>query len=454
MPDGDSLIQKVFKRSVALPNVSEVLTITNQAHYFKTEDDYKEIDVDNINTSYILEPYGRNTGPAIAAAALHIIEEHGDDAIILLLAADHLIEDQASFHHAVNTAVELAQKDYIVTFGISPDAPEVGFGYIEAGELIEGIGKDESIKAFNVKRFVEKPDLETAKEYLSSGLFSWNSGMFCTKASVILADLTEYSPEIVTSVQACLSHSKVLRDKESVQIRLDLTTFKLAPDISIDYAVMENSKNVAVVTCDIGWSDIGSWNSLGSLEPDDENGNRINGEVYLHESNNCYIRAEDRLVGAVGLNDLIIVDTKDALLVMDKSMSQEVKSIVKQLKDVNHQAHILHREVNRPWGTYTIIEEGEHFKIKRIIVKPGSSLSLQKHHHRSEHWVVVSGMAHVINGDKDLMLSTNESTYIPAGHKHRLENPGVVELVLIEVQSGQYLGEDDIVRLDDAYGRA
>ena len=453
LPDGESLIQKVFKRAVSLPNVSDVLTITNQAHYFKTEDDYREVNAINIPTSYILEPFGRNTAPAIAAAALQIAEKHGDNAIMLVLAADHLIEDQGMFDSAVTTATELAQQGYIVTFGISPDAPETGYGYIEAGNAISDIRSDDGINAFTVKQFVEKPCLEKAEEYIKSGGYSWNSGMFCTTAGTILTELDNFSPEITNTVKECFKVSKKLIGQNNVQIELDADTFQQAPDISIDYAVMEKSKKAAVVTCDIGWSDIGSWNALGDLEPKDENGNRSFGEVIFQATTNCYVRAEDRLIGTVGVKDLIIVDTKDALLVMDKSQSQDVKKIVQQLKDLNHHAHIIHREVTRPWGTYTTIEEGEHFKIKRIVVKPGASLSLQMHHHRSEHWVVVSGMAHVINGDEDLMLNINESTFIPAGHKHRLENTGVVDLILIEVQSGQYLGEDDIVRFDDKYGR-
>jgi len=453
LPDGESLIQKVFKRAVALPNVTNVLTITNQAHYFKTEDDYREVNDSNVSTSYILEPFGRNTAPAIAAAALQIAEEQGDDAVMLVLAADHLIDDQAMFAKAVASATELAQQGYIVTFGISPDAPETGYGYIEAGKKIEGIATAEGINAHTVKQFIEKPSLKKAEQYLASGEYTWNSGMFCTTAATILSELNKYTPEINIAIKECLQESKKLSSQDSVQIELDPSTFKQASDISIDYAVMEKSDKVAVVSCDIGWSDIGSWNALGDLEPADENNNRTHGEVFLQATKNCYIRAEDRVVGVVGVDNLIVVDTKDALLVMDKSQSQDVKKIVQQLKDVDHQVHIIHQEVTRPWGTYTTIEEGRNFKIKRIVVKSGASLSLQMHHHRSEHWVVVSGMAHVINGDKDLMLDINESTYIPAGHKHRLENTGIVDLILIEVQSGQYLGEDDIVRFEDKYGR-
>jgi len=454
LPDGESLIQKVFKRAIALPHVSNVLTITNQAHYFKTEDDYREVNNSNVPTSYILEPFGRNTAPAIAAAALQIKEEQGDDAIMLVLAADHLIDDQDMFAKAVTSAIELAQQGHIVTFGISPDAPETGYGYIEAGQEIESITTANGIATHKVKQFIEKPSLETAEEYLASGKYTWNSGMFCTTVATVLSELNKYTPEINTAVQKCLQASKKLTAQNCIQIELEPNTFKQAADISIDYAVMEKSDKVAVVSCNIGWSDIGSWNALGDLEPADENNNRTQGEVFLQATKNCYIRAEDRVVGAVGVDNLIIVDTKDALLVMDKSQSQDVKKIVQQLKETDHQVHIIHREVTRPWGTYTTIEEGKHFKIKRIVVKPGGSLSLQMHHHRSEHWVVVSGMAHVINGDKDLMLDINESTYIPAGHKHRLENTGVVDLILIEVQSGQYLGEDDIVRFEDKYGRS
>lgn len=336
--------------------------------------------------------------------------------------------------------MQLAGQGKLVTFGIKPDMPETGYGYIEAD-------------GNTVKRFVEKPDLETAKEYVASGRFLWNSGMFCFQAGVMLKEMEKHCPAILAATIACIAESRSAEGKGFSQLELDSTAFKQVPDDSIDYAVMEKSANVAVVPCDIGWSDIGSWTALGDLTPADAQGNRIEGEVMLHDVSNCYIQSNDRMVGAVGVKDLVIIDTADAVLVADRNRAQDVKHIYARLKKEGHEAHRLHSTVHRPWGTYTVLEEGSHFKIKRIEVKVGASLSLQMHHHRSEHWIVVSGMAKVVNGQQELFIQTNESTYIPAGHKHRLENPGMLPLVMIEVQSGEYLGEDDIVRFDDVYGR-
>lgn len=440
LADGQSLLQKAFARASALPGVVDVLTVTNRDLYFKTEDEYRAVNTDAVPTSFILEPFGRNTAPAIAVAAAHIAGIHGEDALILVLPADHLIADQVAFAKAVTQAVQMARDGYLVTFGIEPNAPETGYGYIEADGC-------------NVKRFVEKPNLEKAEEYVASGRYYWNAGMFCFQAGALLAQMTEYAPEVVASARECLAASEKAQKINSVQIELDIETFKRAPDISIDYALMERSSKVAVVACDIGWSDIGSWSAISDLIEVDERGNGILGEVFLHDTSNCYIQSDARVVSAVGVENLIIIDTPDALLVVDRSRVQDVKQIVGQLKARSHEAYKVHREVHRPWGTYTVIEESSRFKIKRIEVKPGASLSLQMHHHRSEHWIVVSGMAKVVNGVSEFLVNTNESTFIPAGHKHRLENPGVKNLVMIEVQSGEYLGEDDIVRFEDHYGR-
>lgn len=440
LADGQSLLQKAFLRGAQLPDVAEVLTITNRELFFKTEDEFREVNQAGLGTSFVLEPFGRNTAAAIAAAALNVAKTHGDNALLLVLAADHLIADQEAFAAAVAQASTLALQGKLVTFGIQPDGPETGYGYIEA-------------EGNQVLRFVEKPSVENAQAYVDSGRFLWNSGMFCFAAGSILKAMAQYCPDVLSATQACLEQSRQAVGKSFCQIELDAATFRAVPDISIDYAVMERSDQVAVVPCSIGWSDIGSWTALGDLLDADANGNRVQGEVLLHGARNCTIQSPDRMVGAVGVENLIIVDTPDALLVVNKACAQDVKHIYAALKAKGHQAHKLHRTVHRPWGTYTVLEEGADFKIKRIEVKPGASLSLQMHHHRNEHWIVVSGMAKVVNGDKEFFVNTNESTYIPAGHRHRLENPGLLPLAMIEVQSGQYLGEDDIVRFEDKYGR-
>ena len=444
LADGQSLLQKAFLRGATLAGASEVITVTNRELYFKTTDEYREINRARIPTSYILEPFGRNTAPAIAAAAVQVARTHGDDAILLVLPADHLIADTAAFAKAVATACELAQGGSLVTFGIQPERPETGYGYIQAD-------------GNRVVRFVEKPTLDVAKSYVESGDYLWNSGMFCFSAGSILRELERYSPEILAATQACIAHSQVAQGSASAnlntQLELDADTFAKVPDISIDYAVMEKSADVAVVPCQIGWSDIGSWNAIGDLSTADANGNRIEGEAELHNTTDCYVQSDGRMVGRVGVNNLIVIDTPDALLVADRSRAQDVKHIYAGLKAKGPETYKLLRTVHRPWGSYTVLEEGVGFKMKRIEVKPGASLSLQMHHHRSEHWIVVHGMAKVVNGESDFLLNTNESTYIPAGHKHRLENPGVINLVMIEVQSGEYLGEDDIVRYQDVYGR-
>ena len=459
LADGQSLLQKAWLRGAILPDVIETLTVTNRELFFKTEDEYREVAAiagdKDLTNRFILEPFGRNTAPAIAAAALHVAATHGEDACLLVLAADHLIADQAAFALAVAKAMQLAANGKLVTFGIQPDMPETGYGYIEidldsplaqAGDGVEKAG-------YAVQRFVEKPDIEKAKEYVAFGNYLWNSGMFCFQAGVMLSEMQQHCPAILDATRACMDQSRSAEGKGFSQLELDAAAFKLVPDNSIDYAVMEKSRNVAVVPCSIGWSDIGSWNALGDLTVPDGHGNRIEGEVILHDVNNCYIQSKHRIVGAVGVKNLVVIDTPDAVLIAERSRAQDVKHIYARLKAEGHEAHRLHRTVHRPWGTYTILEEGSRFKIKRIVVKPGASLSLQMHHHRSEHWIVVGGMARVVNGVSDLLVNANESTFIPAGHRHRLENPGVIDLVMIEVQSGEYLGEDDIVRLDDVYGR-
>ncbi len=441
LPDGQSLLKKTYLRGAQLPGVEEILTVTNRELFFKTADEYREANQIGLKLSYILEPFGRNTAAAIVMAALQIKENYDDETLMLVLPADHLIHDQKAFAIAVAEAIKFAQQGKLVTFGIQPDCPETGYGYIEA-------------EGNQVIKFVEKPTLEKAQEYLDSKRFFWNSGMFCFNVKSLLSEVAQYCPEILKASQTCIELSDKASGQNFTQLELDSETFNLVPDDSIDYALIEKSREVAVVPCQIGWSDIGSWNSLGNLTASDEKGNRIEGETLIHDVTNCYIRGKDRLIAAVGIEDLFIIDTPDALLVADKKRAQDIKTIYSQLKKQGHEAYKLHRTVHRPWGTYTILEESPRFKIKRIEVRPGASLSLQMHYHRSEHWIVVSGMAKVVNGDKEIFIGTNESTYVPAGHKHRLENPGLTQLIMIEVQSGEYMGEDDIVRFQDVYGRA
>ncbi|MFK3796371.1 MULTISPECIES: mannose-1-phosphate guanylyltransferase/mannose-6-phosphate isomerase [unclassified Pseudomonas] len=446
LPDGESLLQKTFNRTAGLEGVESLLTVTNREVYFRTVDDYRLLNKHKIHLDFILEPFGRNTAPAIAAAALHVQALHGDDAQLLILPADHLISDLDAFARAVKDARRLADDGWLVTFGLIPTRAETGFGYIEKGQAL-------SDKGYQVARFVEKPDAATATEYLNGGLHLWNAGMFCMRIDTVLHELELHAPDVLAAVRHCLSQCKSKEGSNELQMELDATTFALAPDISIDYALMERSQKVAVVPCELGWSDIGSWQAIRELAPADANGNQCNGQVVLHDVTNCYIDSKKRLVGGVGLDNLIIIDTPDALLIADAERTQEVKVIAQELKRQGHPAYLLHNTVTRPWGTYTVLEEGKRFKIKRIVVKPQASLSLQMHHHRSEHWIVVSGMARVTNGDREFMLDTNESTFIKPGHTHRLVNPGVIDLVMIEVQSGEYLGEDDIVRFTDVYGR-
>lgn len=440
LADGESLLQKAFQRAAGLQGVSEILTVTNRELYFKTADEYAELGRATTPLRFILEPEGRNTAPAIAAAALDASRRWPEDSVLLFLTADHLIEKVDAFASAVEQASMLATQGKIVTFGIRPTAPETGYGYIQAD-------------GNHVIAFVEKPDLETARRYVEDGGYLWNSGMFCAQIKVILDQFSTYAPAVLERAGAALKQGRELHNASLSQVELDPSEFGAIENISVDYAIMEKTAAAAVVPCDIGWSDIGSWDTLGAIGVQDANNNSTDGEVLMHDTHGCYIRSAGRLVATVGVDNLVVIDTPDALLVADRARSQEVKQIVQQLKASNHDAYKLHTTVHRPWGTYTVLEDAENYKIKRIMVKQGAALSLQMHHHRSEHWIVVSGTAKVVNGDQELLVGTNESTYIPAGHKHRLENPGKLDLVMIEVQSGAYLGEDDIVRFDDVYGR-
>ena len=441
LTNGQSLLQGAYLRAVQLAGVKNIITVTNSSFIHRTQEEFGEFQDSAVFVSYILEPFGRNTAPAIAAATIQAFSEHGPGAVLLVLAADHLITKFDAFQTAVKKAVDLAKEDKLVTFGIQPHAPETGYGYVEVEEN-------------KVIRFVEKPSLELAKSYVESGKFLWNSGIFCFKASALLSEMALHCPDLLSGVEDCLNNAKVIQSESCHQVWLNGGDFHNIPDISIDYAVMEKSKQVAVVPCDLGWSDVGSWLALTEHQTADENGNQIQGDVTHHNTQNCIIQSPYRLIGTAGIDNLIIIDTPDALLVANKANAQDVKHIYSKLKEKSHSGYKLHRTVHRPWGSYSVLEEGDGFKLKRIEVKPGASLSLQLHKHRSEHWVVVSGRAKVINGSREIDIQTNESTYIEAGHQHRLTNPGSETCILIEVQTGSYLGEDDIVRLEDVYGRA
>jgi len=429
-----TMLQNTVKRLSGL-DVQSSIVICNEEHRFFVAEQLREIDkLDTI----ILEPEGKNTAPAIALAALLARE---DDPVMLVLAADHVVQDEAMFTKAVSDALPLAESGKLVTFGIVPQTANTGYGYIKRGKP-ENAG-------FIVDQFVEKPSIEVAKDYLASGEYYWNSGMFLFKASRYLEELKKLRPDIY---QACKS-AMIETDSDLDFLRINKEKFEACPSESIDYAVMEKTDDAVVVPMDAGWSDIGSWSSLWEISEKDSNGNASYGDVILHESNNSYVRTDGKLVAVIGVDDLVIVGTKDVLLVAQKDSVQNVKTVVEKLKRDSRSEWEHHREVYRPWGKYDSIDQGGRYQAKRITVKPGAKLSVQLHHHRAEHWVVVSGTAKVTNGKRTFILAENESTYIPIGEVHALENPGKVPLEIIEIQTGSYLGEDDIVRLDDIYGR-
>ena len=412
--------------------------ICNELTRFLVAEELQKINVQNPNI--ILEPVGRNTAPAIALAAFDAIKK-GHDPVLIVLASDHVIKDEKSFHSALKKAEQAAQNNQLVTFGVVPTHPETGYGYIKKGQ--------QASTGFEVSEFVEKPNLETAECYFNSGDYLWNSGMFAFKASVYLEELNKFDSEIFKVCEQAINNK--IEDLDFIRITKEI--FEKCPDNSIDYAVMEKTSDSVVIPLDAGWSDVGSWSSLYEISEKDEFNNVVVGDVLTHETFNSYIRGEYRLVTTVGVKDLVIVDTKDALLVANKESTQDVKTVVNLLKEKQRSEYAYHREVYRPWGKYDSIDSGERYQVKRITVKPGAKLSVQMHHHRAEHWIVVSGTAKVTLGDKIVMLSENQSTYIPIGEIHALENPGKIPLELIEVQSGSYLGEDDIVRFEDRYGR-
>ena len=430
-----TMLQQTAERLSDLP-ISESITICNEEHRFFVAEQLREIDALG---KIILEPEGRNTAPAIALAALL---ERESDPLLLVLAADHVIADQKAFTEAILKAVPLAEAGKLVTFGVVPSQPHTGYGYIEAGEPLDG--------AYSVASFREKPDSSTAAEYLGHGGYYWNSGMFLFKASRYLRDLQTYRPGIVAACQDALA--SVVLDLDF--IRVNAEAFTACSSDSIDYAVMEKTNDAVVVPMDAGWNDVGSWSSLWDVSDKDASGNATVGDVTLVDTANSYVWTDEKLVALVGLDDVVVVSTKDATLVAHKERVQDAKVIASHLKSEGRHEWELHREVYRPWGKYDSVDHGARYQVKRITVKPGARLSIQMHHHRAEHWIVVSGTAKVGKDDHEMVLAENQSVYIPVGCKHWLENPGRIPLELIEVQSGAYLGEDDIVRFSDVYGRA
>ena len=419
-------------------NAEPPVFICNDAHRFLVAEQLRKKNIEH--DGILLEPVGRNTAPAIALAALHATKT-GNDPVLLVLAADHLIKDQEAFHSAIFKAEALANEGKLVTFGIVPDKPHTGYGYIKAGKVLN-VG-------FEVADFVEKPQPETAKQYVESGDFFWNSGMFMFKASRYIEELGKYNPEMLEVCRRAIETEAPDLDF----IRVDSEIFSTCPDDSIDYAVMEKTDSAAMVPLDAGWSDVGSWTSLWETADKDEDGNVCVGDTILEKTRNSYVNAEQRLVSVIGLEDVIVVETKDAVMVAHKDDAQSIKNVVNKLKAEKRPEFEFHREVFRPWGSYDSIDNGARFQVKRITVKPGEKLSVQMHHHRAEHWIVVSGSANVTIDDNTKLVTENESVYIPIGAVHALENPGKIPLELIEVQSGAYLGEDDIVRFSDRYGR-
>ncbi|EUC14738.1 mannose-1-phosphate guanylyltransferase/mannose-6-phosphate isomerase [Paraburkholderia hospita] len=438
-----SLVQQTVSRLSGIHDIARPIVVTNNEQRFFVAEQLRQIDANP--SAIVLEPVGRNTAPAIAAAALLALNT-SPDALLLVLPSDHVILQDAIFVKIAEAAAQVAKDNYLVTFGITPTEPHIGYGYIRSGAPLA-----DGVQAYTVDAFVEKPDATTAGRFVKEGGYYWNSGMFMLKASTYLEELRRFEPEIARQAELSLKHAT--RDNDF--IRLEAEAFAACPNISVDYAVMERTERAAVITvADLGWNDIGSWTALAEIAKRDEQGNAILGDVLTESVSNSYIRAEHRMVAAIGLDDIVIVETADAVLVAHRDKAQDVKKIVERLNASGRHESVTHRRVERPWGSYEGIDQGERFQVKRIIVNPGAQLSLQMHHHRAEHWIVVKGTARVTNGDQEIMLTENQSTYIPLGITHRLMNPGKIPLELIEVQSGAYLGEDDIVRFEDTYGRA
>lgn len=446
LADGETLLAKTLQRALRVADASApVLTVTGRDYYFLTRDEYaRQPSAGDRALPFLLEPVGRNTAPAVLAAALELRARHGDDAVLLVLPADHLIRDLDAFAQAVGQAQALAGQGELVTFGIHPTHPETGYGYIRRGAAIDGG------PGYRVEAFVEKPDLDTARAYVASGEYYWNSGMFCFAAGALLAAARQVAGDLLAAVEAC--HAQARRE-DGLPIELPAECFAAVPDISIDYAIMEKAARRVVVPGRFDWSDIGSWKAISELDEPDADGNRVRGNAIVIDSQRCYVQSDKRLVAVVGVEDLVVVDTGDAVLVSDREHAQQVKRVVEQLRADSHDAATFHQTVHRPWGSFTVLEDAPDCKVKRLVVKPGQVLSLQLHHRRSEHWTVVNGTAKVRVGEREFLLRRNESTFIPMNTVHRLENPTGEDIALIEVQCGDYFGEDDIVRLEDVYGR-
>jgi len=435
----NTMLQETILRLNGLDNLANPIIVCNADHRFLVAEQCQQINIKN--PTILLEPVGRNTAPAIAAAALQSLQD-SEDSTLLVLSADHVIQDVDAFHKAINIASQQAQSSKLATFGIVPTDANTGYGYIKSFE-------DNINGAYKVEEFVEKPDLKTAQSYLEQGNYLWNSGMFMFKAAVLIDELTTHSPEIIASVNNAVNNA----EQDLDFIRLDKQAFESSPSDSIDYALMEKSDNVVVVPLDARWNDIGAWSALHDIGNKDVNGNVIKGDVITQDTTNTYINAHHHIVATIGVDNLIVVDTSDATFIATQDKAQEVKSLVESLQADGRNEGVMHRKVYRPWGWYDSIESGQHFQVKRLHVNPGAELSLQMHYKRAEHWVVVSGTATVINGEETLTLKEGESTYIPIGVTHNLGNKTNEELEVIEVQSGTYLGEDDIVRFEDIYGR-
>ncbi|MTV41558.1 mannose-1-phosphate guanylyltransferase/mannose-6-phosphate isomerase [Duganella radicis] len=435
-----TMLQETALRLHGRPQLMQPLVVCGNEHRFLVAEQLREAGVAPL--AILLEPVGRNTAPAVAAAA-HYLRAIDPEAVMLVLPADHVITNVEAFYAAIQRAAALVGEGALATFGIVPTGPETGYGYIQSGKAV-------AEQCYTVDRFIEKPDRATAQGLVEAGNYSWNSGMFLFRADSYLKELQEYAPAIAAATAEAVS-----RDYRDLDFcRLDEAAFEACPSDSIDYAVMEHTRHAVVVPADIGWSDVGSWSALWDVQPHDANGNATRGDVYLDDVSGSLVRAEGRIVALVGVKDLVVVETADAVLVAHKDQVQRVKQIVDHLKQEARTEHLHHTRVYRPWGCYEGIDIGERFQVKRITVNPGGKLSLQMHHHRAEHWIVVSGTARVTCGDTVTLLTENESTYIPIGMSHRLENPGKLPLHLIEVQSGSYLGEDDIVRFEDVYQRS
>lgn len=436
-----SMLQETVVRLQEMPEITPPLMVCNVEHRFMIAEQMRQVDVRP--RAIVLEPEGRNTAPAIAVAALMLVRDD-PAALMLVLPADHLIGNVAAFHEAIRTAAQAAQRGYLTTFGIVADAAETGYGYIRRGEALA-----DAAGAHRVAAFVEKPDAATAAQYVSSGDYYWNSGMFLFRAQDFLDELKNLRPDILEASRAALDAAQPDLDF----VRLDPVAFAACPAESVDYAVMEQTRRAAVVPADMAWNDIGAWSALWAVAEKDAQGNAVRGDVMLENARGSLVRAESRMVALLGVSDLVVVETADVVLVAARDQVQDVKRLVDRMKAERRCEHLVHKQVFRPWGWYEGIDEGDRFQVKRIMVKPGEKLSLQMHHHRAEHWIVVSGTARVTRGDAVELLSENQSTYIPLGTSHRLENPGKIDLHMIEVQSGTYLGEDDIVRFEDVYRR-